>query len=1144
MSVNNTNNLLDMDNVQLIEVFQKALVILSKAYGERSTEEDEWVEKEPHVLRLLDGDVEGSPEQLDSGAEISVIDRKLCINNNWSINYINGKIKYAGSGDQRARIGTCGPLKISYNNHKPMFTFEVMDLECEEMIIGKDLMPHIGLAITGIAVKWDDMENNSVKNNNPIDPDQELNTDHPVGTPDQRNNFFKEVQPLLDQNAKIPLSLYCPLEESIIELPTSEGPPSFQRQYPHPYHLRPVIDETVKKWLDDGVIVRAPVNTTWNSPLTITDKRNSQGEVTGKRICLDVRLLNNRLLTNDKHPLPLIKDIFDDLAGSTVFTTIDLSSAYHRFRIKKEFQDRTAFTHNNNQFVFQACPFGLKPIASRFQRVMSRIFYDMPFVRCYIDDIVIKSKSIESHKDHVIQVIKALSKNNMIINHKKSKFMQTQIYLLGFRISQHGRQIERSKITNVLNWPIPKTGKQIEKLLGTVNFLRDFLPNASKMCAKLDSLRKLGSLHNVWNNEHLQSFNMIKRALAYNVLLEFPNMNEPMYVATDASLFGIAACLFQRINGKDHYISFMARALNKSERNYSATKRELLAVVFALTKFHTYLWAHPFTLYTDCKALTYLHTQRIANPMMINWFDIILNYTFNVVHLPGLQNVLPDNLSRLFTPSEPLEGGSDIKITALRKSTSDNPHVFKMTNRKTPKDMMTPPDTDRKAELEAAHLKVGHAGAEHIVRYLQYYQGLSWGSILQDAVKTVSSCPECMKYNIAKKGYNPLRPVYAYIPGDAWGMDLASFNKTSTSGNNYLFLMVDLCTRFVILRALPNKQSNTIVKAVLDVISTFGICRSIQHDNGREFKNFPMKKLCESLGIEERFSTPWHPRGNGASEAYIKNAIHLLRKKIKGAANDWDYYVPSTQLEINTRVSKRLKTPPFSLMFARKINEYRDYRLDNSTPQKPLSEEELIKKIENMENIVFPAMQQRAKEYVTKQKETFDKTHKIVEFPEQSHVMAKVHLRDSKLAPLFEGPYKVLRKTQGGTYILQDEQGILMPRNYAPSELKLISQDEVIPADELYEIESIIKHKGQPGNREYLVRWKGYEPKDDSWLKPEKFTDPDFIIKYWHRLGQNEKEINKINKNDNKRKRSNTMSPNHNNNNDNNYLRRSKRLKH
>ena len=119
---------------------------------------------------------------------------------------------------------------------------------------------------------------------------------------------------------------------------------------------------------------------------------------------------------------------------------------------------------------------------------MSRIFYDMPFIRCYIDDIVIKSETTESHKDHVIQVIKALTQNNIIINHKKSKFMQTQIYLLEFRISKHGRQIERSKILNVLDWPIPKTGKQVEKLLGTMNLLWGFLPHASKMCAKLDSL--------------------------------------------------------------------------------------------------------------------------------------------------------------------------------------------------------------------------------------------------------------------------------------------------------------------------------------------------------------------------------------------------------------------------------------------------------------------------------------------------------------------------------------------------------------------------------------------------------------------------------------------------------------------------------
>ena len=1050
---------------------------------------------------------------VDSGADTSVINKRLCDTNNWSINHVNGNIWYAGNGDARPRIGTTTPLQISYNGHKPTFSFEVMNLARDDVIIGRDLMPLIGIALTGLAIKWDDNDSTSDTTSTLDMVEKEHNepNNSPAGTPDERHSFKHHIQPFMEANARIPKTSFCNLEESVIELPTPGVTSSYHRQYPIPYSQRPAVDAAVKKWLDDGGIVRAPINNSWNSPLTLAPKKDAQGNKTGMRPCLDPRHIN-RHLPDDKYPLPLIREIFEALSGSKVFTTLDLTNAFHRFKIKPEDQHKTTFTHNGRQYMFQGCPFGLKPISSKFQRVMHRIFENMPFVQTFVDDIVIHSPDMQTHTQHVKQAIQALTDANMILNPAKCHMAQTHIYLLGFAISHKGITLDKRKLSNVLEWPIPKTGKDIQRFLGIVNYFQEHIPNAAVLRAPLERLRNLDSLNDIWNDEHLQSFHQLKQALQADVLLEYPDLSQPFFVATDASNYGIGAALFQRIDGKERYISFVAHALSPSERNYSATKRELLAVMFALRKFHQYLWGNPFTLYTDHRALCYLHTQKMANAMMINWLDTLLKYTFKVIHLPGLQNVLPDHLSRLFTPSEQLEGGNHHRVTALRVGGKRIPRKspFKMPTYKAPTDILTPPEMDRPKELEDAHREIGHAGAEHIVRYLQHTKGMHWNSVLQDAVELVKSCTKCQQFNITKKGYHPLRPVYAYIPGDHWAVDLASFD-TSISGNNFMLVMVDICTRFCILRPIPDKTADTLVNTMKQIFCDFGIPRVIQSDNGTEFKNALMKKLVNSLGIDHRLTTPYHPRANGTAERWVQSAVQVIKKKLEGASRDWDHYVPLTQLQLNMRISKRLQSSPFSLMFARNVNDFRDYRKDTSTPATPMSYEELVKRLEHMQNVVFPALKARTDEYVKKQKEKFDTTHKLTSFPEQSHVMAKVHTRGSKLAPTYEGPYTVLRKTEGGSYILQDETGALMPRDYSPSELKLISHNSVISTDDLYEVEAIIAHRGKAGQREYLVRWKGYTPEDDTWQLPEDFTDPDFIQQYWKRRGEQLKDTAKAN---------------------------------
>ncbi|KAL1929832.1 hypothetical protein VTP01DRAFT_986 [Rhizomucor pusillus] len=172
--------------------------------------------------------------------------------------------------------------------------------------------------------------------------------------------------------------------------------------------------------------------------------------------------------------------------------------------------------------------------------------------------------------------------------------------------------------------------------------------------------------------------------------------------------------------------------------------------------------------------------------MMLTWFDTLLDYNFDVVHLPGFDNVLPDRLSRFFNPVDKLEGGNATAIqkTAFKTGTSSNkngPKVFRMRVKSAPTDTMAPPDENRPEELQNAHLATGHAGAEHIVRYLNN-RGMHWNNILRDAVEFVKSCMDYQKFNIAQNSYNPLRPICAYIPGDHWAVALATFNKTATSG--------------------------------------------------------------------------------------------------------------------------------------------------------------------------------------------------------------------------------------------------------------------------------------------------------------------------------------------------------------------------
>ena len=591
-------------------------------------------------------------------------------------------------------------------------------------------------------------------------------------------------------------------------------------------------------------------------------------------MCLDPRPLNAHL-PDDNFPMPLINDIMQQIAGNAVFSVIDLKQAYHRLPIHEEDQPLTAFMHNGKQYMFKKAPFGLKPLSSIFQRGMTRILGDLGYVLNFIDDIIIFSKNREDHARHVKEVLKRLNRANLIVNPDKCHFFSTQVALLGFIVDIHGKRVDPKKLTNIDEWQPPTAGKQVQSYMGTFNFFRDHIPLISTISAPLDALRNVTGSFEL-NDLQLKSFNALKTLLSQAPVLMFPDFSLPFYVATDVSNVGIGAVLYQLPEGpsnpkKINYICLVARSLQERERKYSATQKELLAIVFALQKLHYYLWQNPFTLYTDHRALTFIHSQKDLNSMLTGWQEVIQAYTFKVIYRPGALNVLPDALSRqfpqeLWTSRQKINGPSKVYG-----------YVHMIQGGENPRD--TVPESRRKELLAEAH-ELGHIGTNAMVNQIHSLHK-TWPNLAKECLDYVKRCPECQRVNIERKGYHPMTAIHAQLPGDHMAVDLIGKLPTTSNGNVRILVLVDICTRFVFLVSLKDKSAQTIATALFNIFTIIGFPRILQSDNGNEFVNEALREMTKLMGTQHRLCTPYHPRGNGVAENHVKATMELIRKKIK-----------------------------------------------------------------------------------------------------------------------------------------------------------------------------------------------------------------------------------------------------------------------
>lgn len=159
------------------------------------------------------------------------------------------------------------------------------------------------------------------------------------------------------------------------------------------------------------------------------------------RLCVDYRELH-KVTKKNRYPLPRIDDLFDQLQGACVFSSLDLRNGYHQHRVKEEHVERTAFATRYGLYEWLVMPFGLTNAPATFMDLMNRVFrpYLDKFVVVFIDDILVYSKSEPEHEEHLRTVLQTLRGHQLYAKLSKCEFWRDTIRFLGHMVSRREYQ--------------------------------------------------------------------------------------------------------------------------------------------------------------------------------------------------------------------------------------------------------------------------------------------------------------------------------------------------------------------------------------------------------------------------------------------------------------------------------------------------------------------------------------------------------------------------------------------------------------------------------------------------------------------------------------------------------------------------------
>lgn len=669
----------------------------------------------------------------------------------------------------------------------------------------------------------------------------------------------------------------------------------------NPFPLNPIkaqeMDEHIKLLLQEGVIERCI--SPYAAPAFLIKKKDGSN-----RLCIDYRHLNQHIIF-DSFPTPRIEEMFQNLNESTVFSIIDLKSAFYQIQLTQESKAITAFVVPHGQFQFKYVPFGLAVSCQALNRIITDVFGDLryKFLLPYFDDLLIHSKSYEEHLSHIDEVLKRLRYAGFTANPHKSKFAMASVKFLGHIISKNGLQADPEKTAAVRNIPIPKKLKELRSFIGMVSFFRKFVPKLAQILTPLQNLKKKGVKFKMSQKE-INAFEEAKKALISPPILKFPSFEKQFIVRTDASDTAIAAVLLQEHDDGIHPISYASKKLNETELRYSSTyEKEAKAIIWALDKFRDYLLGQKFILQTDNAALTFLYNHPKQLGKIGRWILKLSEFDFEIQHINGTTNNIADALSRLYNlevhqpdhrhetvntlteipasfvnirrhqKQDPFSRGVvqnikagqdvehfDIKDGVLRRRVGKNnlPRVYIPENIR---DMIMYYFHD--VDISA------HGGITKTYRNIS--RRFWWPNIFTDVKEYVRSCKICQQHKPIN--YQPGAPMSSTIPDHTWShvyIDHIGPLSLSKNKKRYCLVVLDGFSKWLEIVSLSRATAELTKRALEKIWSRFGPPTYLISDNARCFVGNVMRHSTMKWGIKHVKTSPYQPSSNPAERA-IKN---------------------------------------------------------------------------------------------------------------------------------------------------------------------------------------------------------------------------------------------------------------------------------